>query len=113
MRGGSLRSVGARGVMRGLLLPLAGLLTFAGAFGLWLGLRSVPPGESEIIAAQAARYVAETGGAPTDCHAVPAGIEAVRLVVICQAEGAAAWSVAVDARGRVLEPGMWEREAGT
>ena len=54
-------------------LPLASLVLVAGGFGLWLGLRAVPPTETEIINAQAARYVTETDGSLTDCYAVPSG----------------------------------------
>lgn len=82
--------------MRGLILPLIAGLVVAGAFGLWLGLRAVPPGETAIIDAQAARYVAETGGQPTDCAARPAAIAGVRLIVTCRAD----WAVAVDNWGR-------------
>lgn len=81
---------------RGLILPLMAGLVGAGAFGLWLGLRALPPGETEIIDAQAARYVAETGGTPTDCAARPASIAGVRLIVTC----GGAWAVAVDEWGR-------------
>ena len=82
--------------MRGLILPLIAGLVVAGAFGLWLGLRAVPPGETAIIDAQAARYVAETGGQPTDCAARPAAIAGVRMIVTCRAD----WAVAVDNWGR-------------
>ena len=82
--------------MRGLILPLIAGLVVAGAFGLWLGLRAVPPGETAIIDAQAARYVAETGGQPTDCAARPAAIAGVRLIVTCRGD----WAVAVDDWGR-------------
>ena len=82
--------------MRGLILPLIAGLVVAGAFGLWLGLRALPPGETAIIDAQAARYVAETGGQPTDCAARPAAIAGVRMIVTCRAD----WAVAVDNWGR-------------
>ena len=84
-------------------LPLAGLLAVAGAFGLWLGLRAAPPTESEIIGVQAARYVAETGGERLDCYAVPSGVEGVRLVVICEPDGAEPWYAATDEWGQVVE----------
>ncbi|NKX44320.1 hypothetical protein [Roseicyclus persicicus] len=91
---------------RGLILPLAGLVTAAGAFGLWQGLRAVPPTETEIILAAAARYVAETGGAATDCAGRPAAVEGVRLVVTCGAD----WALAVDLWGRpVALPGAGPR----
>lgn len=82
--------------MRGLILPLIAGLVLAGVFGLWLGLRALPPGETAIIDAQAARYVAETGGQPTDCAARPAAIPGVRLIVTCRGD----WAVAVDNWGR-------------
>lgn len=89
---------------RGVLLPLAGLLAVAGAFGLWLGLRLAPPSEGEIIAVQARVYVAETGGDELDCFGIPSGAEGVRLVVICEPEGGEAWFVAVDRMGRPVDP---------
>jgi len=97
-----------------MILPLAALLTVAAAFGLWQGLRAVPPGETEIIDAAAARYVAETGGAPSDCHATPGPIEGVRLVVICQGEGAV-WTAAFDPWGSAvrLDAELLEQEPRT
>ncbi|MEY3005491.1 MAG: hypothetical protein RLZZ491_2667 [Pseudomonadota bacterium] len=83
---------------QGLVLPLVGLVAAAAAFGLWLGLRALPPGETEIIAAQAARYASETGRAATDCAARPASVPGVRLVVTCGAD----WAVAVDRWGRPM-----------
>jgi len=65
------------------ILSIAGLLLCAGLFGLILGLRAIPPGETEIINAVAADYVAETGGDVTDCLARPAPLDGVRLVVLC------------------------------
>lgn len=84
---------------RGLILPLVGLLTVAAALGLWLGLRAVPPSETEIILQAAARYSAETGGDATDCAGWPPPIEGVRLVVIC----GATWAQAVDDWGRPVD----------
>lgn len=89
--------------MRRIALPLAGLLAVAGAFGLWLGLASAPPTESEIIEVQAARYVAETGGDRLECFAVPAGVEGVRLIVICEPEGGEVWYAATDEWGQLVE----------
>jgi hypothetical protein len=86
-------------------LSVGVLVVLAAGIGLIWGLRSLPPGETEIIERMAARYVAETGGAPTDCAARPAAAPAVRLVVICDAgAGAPAWAVAVDRMGRALPP---------
>ncbi|MBF9044615.1 hypothetical protein HKCCE4037_14825 [Rhodobacterales bacterium HKCCE4037] len=90
-------------MLRRIALPLAALLAFAGAVGLWLGVATAPPTESEIIEVQAARYVAETGGDRLDCFAVPSGVEGVRLIVICEPEGGAAWYAATDEWGRIVE----------
>ena len=90
-------------MMRQIALPLAALLALAGALGLYLGVSSVPPGESEIIERYAAEYVAQTGGARTDCYGVPSGVEGVRMIVICEAEGSEAWFRAVDARGAPVD----------
>lgn len=86
-------------MMRQIALPLAVMLAVAGTVGLYLGMQSAPLGESEIIERHAAAYVAETGGERTDCYAVPAAVEGVRMIVICEAEGREAWFRAVDARG--------------
>ncbi|GAB5449141.1 hypothetical protein [Gymnodinialimonas sp.] len=93
-------------MMRQIALPLALILAVAGLFGLYLGLASAPVSESEIIERYAAAYVAETGGARTDCYAVPAGVEGVRMIVICEAEGSEAWYRAVDARGEVVDDAL-------
>lgn len=77
-------------------VALGVLLLVAGGFGLAWGLRAVPPGETAMIEAAAARYVAETGGARTDCAGRPAAVEGVRLVVTCGAD----WAVALDRWGR-------------
>ena len=82
--------------MRPVAALVTGLVTAGAALGLWLGLRAVPPGETEMIEAAAARYVAETGGAPTDCAGRPAALSGVRLVVTCGAD----WAVALDRWGR-------------
>ena len=90
-------------MMRRIALPLAGLLAVAGALGLWLGLVTAPPTETQIISLHAARYVEETAGAPEDCYAVPSGVEGVRLIVICEPEGGEAWYAATDEWGQVIE----------
>lgn len=84
---------------RAMILPLAALLALAGAFGLYLGVASAPISESDIIERYAAEYVDSTGGDRLDCYGVPSGVEGVRLMVICEAEGSEAWFAAVDARG--------------
>lgn len=89
------------------VVTLGVLLLAAAGLGLTWGLHSLPPGETEIITAAAARYVAETGGAPTDCAARPAAVAGVRLVVTCGPD----WAEAVDRWGRPVAP--TEAEAGT
>jgi hypothetical protein len=87
------------GVKRVSMLALLGL---ALGFGLLWGLRSQPLTDTEIIDAAASVYVAETGGARTDCAARPADLPDVRLVVTC-ADGR--WVAAYDRHGRVVEVG--------
>lgn len=77
-----------------------GLLCVGIGAGAFWGLRSIPPSETQIIDAAAAAYVAETGGALTDCAARPSALERVRLVVIC-ADGA--WVAAFDTFGAPVE----------
>ncbi|AHM02663.1 hypothetical protein roselon_00206 [Roseibacterium elongatum DSM 19469] len=103
------------GGRRGLILPLAALLAFVGALGVLLGLRAAPPGETEIIEAVAAGYVAETGGARTDCFARPSALPGVRMVVICAPEGGRARAYPVDRLGRAVEidADALEAELGT
>ena len=98
---------------REMILPLAALLALAGAFGLWLGVAWAPPSESEIIERWAAEYVATTGGDRLDCYGVPSGVDGVRLMVICEAEGSEAWFVAVDARGARVDADVVFGEIGT
>ena len=92
---------------------LAGVLLLAAGLGLAWGLRSLPPGETRIIEAAAARYVAETGGARTDCAARPAPLEGVRLVVVCGAERPSPWVEALDAWGNPVEIDPGDAGPGT
>ena len=98
---------GMGGPMRPVVALVAGLVTAGAAAGVWLGLRALPPGETALIEAAAARYVAETGGRLTDCAGRPAALPGVRLVVTCGAE----WAVALDRWGREVAVGTIE--AGT
>jgi hypothetical protein len=97
-----------------MMLPLMALLTVSAAFGLLLGLRAIPPSETEIIDAAAARYLRETGGARSDCHATPGPVAGVRLVVICDA-GEQTWTAAFDAWGTevTLDADLLEQEPRT
>jgi hypothetical protein len=97
-------------MIRGIALPLLGLVTLALAFGVWLGVSARPLTETEIIDAAAELYVAETGGAPTDCAARPSAAPGVRLVVTCEAADGTAWAAAYDARGRKLPPDALARD---
>jgi hypothetical protein len=81
---------------RVMILSLVVVLALAAILGLRLGQAALPPGETEIILAQAARYQAQTGGDAHDCQARPAAVAGVRLVVTCGAD----WAVAVDRWGR-------------
>lgn len=87
---------------RPFLLSLAGLVGLAGVLGLMLGLRAIGASESEVIARVATRYVAETGGAATDCAARPATSAGLWLVVVCGAEGGRV-EYFVDRTGRVAD----------
>jgi len=87
-----------------IVLPLAALLAISGALGLMWGLRSVPPGDTEIIEAVAAAFVAETGGEMTDCFARPGPSADIRMVVTCAAPDAPPWQRAVDPMGRIIDP---------
>lgn len=100
-------------MIRQIALPLALLLMVTGAVGLYLGVALAPPDESEIIERHAATYVAETGGERTDCYAVPAAVEGVRMIVICEAEGREAWFRAVDARGAPVDEALLFEEGAT
>lgn len=98
---------------RAIILPMAAILALAGTFGLYLGVASAPLTEGEIIERYAAEYVEQTGGERTDCFAVPAGVEGVRLIVICEAEGSEAWFRAVDARGERVDEALVFEEGAT
>jgi hypothetical protein len=89
-------------MLRLIVYHLAALVAVALGFGLWLGVSSRLPGETEIIDAAAAAYEAETGGAPTDCAARPGPVEEIRLVVTCAGGAGRTWVRAYDARGRVV-----------
>ncbi len=87
---------------QGSYVQLGVLLALALGVGVYLGTRDDVLTDSEIIEAMAARYVEETGGAPTDCFARPAPMDDVRLVVICAPSEGPARAYPVDARGNLM-----------
>lgn len=94
---------------RPLLLGVLALGAAAAGLGLIAGRASLPATESEIIEAFAARYVAETGGALTDCLARPGDLALadtpVWITVICTGtEGVFVYPV--DRKGRLVPPDM-------
>ena len=84
------------------LLVTGALSLAAAALGLSFGMRASPLTETHVIEAFAADYMAETGGAATDCAAAPDPRPNVWLVVRC-GTGAGARVYPVDARGRLVE----------
>ncbi len=87
---------------RNIALSLAVICGLAGLLALWVGLRHIPPSETEIIIRVAQAYVADTGGALTDCYARPSALEQVRLVVFCEGPEQS-FAYPVDDLGRLLE----------
>ncbi|MEM9755539.1 MAG: hypothetical protein AAF914_06080 [Pseudomonadota bacterium] len=81
-------------------LQLGVLALCAAGLGLLWGRAGLPPTETEVIEAMAARYVAETGGAATDCVARPGPGEAW-ITVYCGRD-AARHVYPVDRDGRLI-----------
>ncbi|MEQ8366026.1 MAG: hypothetical protein RIB61_04895 [Roseicyclus sp.] len=98
---------------RDTLIAVSGLSLAALAFGLWAGLRAVPPGETEIILNQAQRYADQTGRPMTECHARPSPLQGVRLVVICGDDAGAPWAVAVDDWGNPVDVDLVQGQPST
>ncbi|MBT8460725.1 MAG: hypothetical protein KJN60_13730 [Boseongicola sp.] len=73
----------------------------AAAFGLWLGARNLVS-ETEVIEAGAALFMAETGGAATECVGVP-GTGLVWIAVRC-GSGAEARVYEFSRQGTLIEP---------
>lgn len=80
---------------RSVVLVAGGLCLVALVAGLRLGAGQAGLSETQVINAYAARYVAETNGALTDCAAVP-GQGSVWMVIRCGTPGPS---------GRVFEVG--------
>ncbi|MEL6645322.1 MAG: hypothetical protein AAFQ79_15430 [Pseudomonadota bacterium] len=86
---------------RPVVFVAGGLCLVALVAGLWLGSGQAGLTETEVINAMADRYVAETGGARTECLAVPGSAEKVWLEVRCgSGDGLAVYPV--DHRGRLI-----------
>lgn len=76
-------------VSRALWLPVVAMVGLAGALGATQGARVAARGETPVIEAMAARWMAEAGAAAraTDCQARPGDGWAVWLVVTCAGAG--------------------------
>ncbi|TMM54961.1 hypothetical protein [Sulfitobacter sabulilitoris] len=68
---------------RSVLTLVLCLVVLAAGAGLYFGLQHARLDESDVIEAVVGRYVRETGGARTDCVAVPGDEPDVWLVVNC------------------------------
>jgi len=86
---------------RPVLWVIAGLSLTAGVLGYCTGSTVADLSETEAIRFYAQVYAAETGGALTDCAAVP-GTGAVWLVVRCSADSGAR-TYRVDRRGGLID----------
>lgn len=83
------------------IASLAGLSTLAAGFGLLWGWTSLPPTETAVIEAMAARYVAQTGGMATDCAARPGPDGQAWITVFCDGE-MGRFAYPVDRQGRLI-----------
>lgn len=88
---------------RQVLLTVSGLVMMAAAGGLYLGRQQAALSETEVINAIADHYVAETGGAHSDCVARPAEDVGAWLVISCGTASSISqyW---VDRTGRLVTP---------
>ncbi len=69
-------------------LPVAAMCVLAGTLGATQGVRVAQQGETPVIEAMAARYVAAGGGRATDCVARPGQGWLGWLIVTCGPAGA-------------------------
>ncbi len=83
------------------LLPFAILLVMAGLFAFRQGYIFANLTETDVINIYAAKYVAETGGALTDCVARP-GEGPVWIEVACRSNDGEGRIYPVDKRGALL-----------
>jgi len=84
---------------RSVLLTVLGLIFLAIAAGLYLGRQTAALSETEVIARVVAQYARDTGGATTECAAIPGRDAGVWIVVICGEK-----RVAIGADGQMIAP---------
>ncbi|MGR3467576.1 MAG: hypothetical protein ACU0CI_06820 [Shimia sp.] len=81
-------------------IALGVIVALIAVAGLRLGTARATLSEGDVIVAYAERYVAQTGGALTDCHGEP--LEAGWLTVICDGP-AGRVTYDVDRSGRLMQ----------
>jgi len=91
-------------------LPLAVVVLGGVALALLLGGRAATTTETEVIERVAAMYVA-TGGARTDCRAVPAQSDGLWLVITCEDDAGRGVEYFVDRFGEVADQRMLKNGA--
>lgn len=82
-------------------LPFAALVLIAGLFAFRAGYWQANLTETDVINTYAAKYVAETGGALTDCVATP-GEAPVWIEVTCRSGNGEGRIYPVNRRGALL-----------
>ena len=93
--------------LRPVIVSAGVLAILAAGIGFTLGQRQTTLTETDVITGYAARYVAETGGEPIDCAAVP-GQGAVWLVIRCGRQGLSGRVFEVDREGRLVSASVGE-----
>ncbi|NNF73342.1 MAG: hypothetical protein HKN02_14260 [Rhodobacteraceae bacterium] len=93
--------------LRPVVLSAGVLALLAAVLGVMMGTRQAALSETEVINAYAARYVAETGGVPTDCAAVP-GRGEVWLIIRGGGAGLSGRVFEVDTRGALVAAALGE-----
>ena len=84
------------------MLTVVVLCAVAAAVGFWLGQSPRAVSETDAINGAAARYVADTGGDPSDCVAIP-GEGAVWIIVNCGSASSVA-QYYLDRSGQLMRP---------
>ncbi|MEM1273179.1 MAG: hypothetical protein AAGF88_05135 [Pseudomonadota bacterium] len=83
------------------VLSIGGLCALSAVIGLAWGRSSLPPSETDVITAMAARYVQETGGSVADCLARPGPAGQAWITIYC--DGAAGrFAYPVNRRGQLI-----------